>query len=70
MRNCPPRNAEPALAEHALKMARAGLDAAGNEALLAARSARIAGMTADQIADVLGWSRSTLYRRMQAVGYW
>ena len=58
------------LAEHALKMARAGLDAAAGEALLAARSARNAGMSTDAIAHALAWSRSTLWRRMNDAGYW
>lgn len=58
------------LAEHAIKMARTALESAEKEALLACRAGRNAGMTADQIAQAIGWSRSTLYRRMIDVGYW
>jgi len=59
-----------ALAEHALKLASFAAGKAEQECLLAARDARKAGMTADAIAAALGWSRSTLYRRMTEVGYW
>lgn len=69
-RNCPPRTTHTALAAHALGLARVGLDNAEQAALVEADRCRSAGMTAAEIADVLGWSRSTLFRRMKDAGIW
>lgn len=63
----PPAGAD-AILRHTLQMVAANLKAAETEALVAAERAKKRGMRPDHIAAGLGWSRSTLYRRME--GRW